>query len=63
VHTRDATPDCPRSGGGTAMASKEGQKVVEVKKKSYFSGSQYVGEMLGAKRHGKGKKTWKNGDW
>ena len=30
--------------------------------KTYWSGSQYDGEMLNGKRHGRGTKTWPNGD-
>ncbi len=32
------------------------------KKKSFLSGSKYVGEFLNGKRHGKGVKSWPNGD-
>jgi hypothetical protein len=30
--------------------------------KSFWSGSQYDGEMLKGKRHGRGTKQWPNGD-
>ncbi len=30
--------------------------------KSFWSGSQYDGEMLKGKRHGRGTKKWPNGD-
>ena len=30
--------------------------------KSFWTGSQYDGEMLNGKRHGQGTKRWPNGD-
>lgn len=32
------------------------------RKKSFLSGSKYVGEIVAGKRHGTGVKTWPNGD-